>query len=126
MQPVTNSSAPVALRSARSRVTSTDPRRAPSLKEQVLTTTRSASSGAPAGTSPPASIVPVSLSVSTWFFGQPRVSTQKERDIAGRVLVTGRTKGIRARSRDRVSGQDPAGLDRALARHHEADRTAGQ
>src|SRR4029453_13672740 len=104
-----------------SRITSTDSRRASSMKAQVLTTTRSACSGAPAGTSPPASIVPVSLSVSTWFFGQPSVSTQKERDIAGRVLVTGRNLGIRARSRDRRSGQDPAGLDRALAPHHEAE-----
>src|SRR4029450_10103855 len=99
---------------------------ASSMKGQVLTTTRSASSGAPAGTSPPASIVPVSLSVSTWFFGQPSVSTQKVRDIAGRVLVTGRNPGIRAQSRDRGSGQDPAGLDRALAGHHEADRPPGQ
>src|SRR4030095_12313567 len=85
-----------------------------------------ASSGAPAGTSPSASIVPVSLSVSTWFFGQPSVSTQKVRDIAGRVLVTGGDPGIPARSRDRGSGPDPAGLDRALPRHHEADRPAGQ
>src|SRR4029453_14668614 len=105
-----------------SRITSTDSRRASSMKAQVLTTTRSASSGAPAGTSPPASSVPVSLSVSTWFFGQPSGPAQKGRDIGGRVLVTRGNAGIRARSPDRGSGQDPAGLDRALPRHHEADR----
>src|SRR5438067_3602665 len=48
------------------------------MKAHVLTTTTSASSGAAAGTNPSASIVPISLSESTWFFGQPRVSTQKE------------------------------------------------
>src|SRR5437763_5811141 len=48
------------------------------MKAHVLTTTTSASSGPAAGTSPSASIVPVSLSESTWFLGQPRVSTQKE------------------------------------------------
>src|SRR5918998_5891398 len=56
------------------------------MKAQVLTTTRSARSGASAGTRPSASMVPVSLSESTWFFGQPSVSTQKERDIGARLL----------------------------------------
>jgi hypothetical protein len=28
----------------------------------------------------------VSLSESTWFFGQPSVSTQKERDIGARLV----------------------------------------
>src|SRR4051794_29810272 len=55
------------------------------MKAHVLTTTTSASSGAAAGTSPSASIVPVSLSESTWFFGQPRVSTQKESATASKL-----------------------------------------
>jgi hypothetical protein len=57
------------------------------MKAQVLTTTRSAPSGAVAGTRPSASIVPASLSESTWFFGQPNVSTQKVRGIQARLLA---------------------------------------
>src|ERR671917_1838456 len=64
------------------------------MKAQVLTTTRSARSGASAGTRPSASMVPVSLSESTWFFGQPSVSTQKERDIGARLVVAGRDPAI--------------------------------
>ena len=90
MQPVTTISAPSALRSARPRTTSIDSWRASSMKAQVLTTTRSASSAAPAAVIPSARNVPTSLSESTWFFGQPSVSTKNVRrrsDMAQRVLV---------------------------------------
>ena len=56
---------------------SIDSWRASSTKAQVLTTTTSAWSGPSAGTRPSASIVPTSLSESTWFLGQPKVSIQK-------------------------------------------------
>ena len=56
---------------------SIDSWRASSTKAQVLTTTTSAPSGLSAGTRPSASIVPTSLSESTWFLGQPNVSIQK-------------------------------------------------
>jgi hypothetical protein len=52
------------------------------MKAQVLTTTTSASSAVTAGTKPSASNEPVSLAESTWFFGQPNVSTQKRRATA--------------------------------------------
>src|SRR5205823_3905076 len=74
--------------SLRARTVSIDSWRAASMNAHVLTTTTSASSGASAGTIPSASIVPVSLSESTWFFGQPRVSTQKE--CATKLKATGR------------------------------------
>jgi hypothetical protein len=41
----------------------------------VLTTTRSAVSTSSVGAIPSASSVPINLSLSTWFFGQPKVST---------------------------------------------------
>src|SRR5947209_1682296 len=88
MQPVTTRRASGRRASLRARTVSIDSWRAASMKAQVLTTTTSASSGASAGTSPSASIVPVSLSESTWFFGQPRVSTQK--DCATNLKATGR------------------------------------
>ena len=50
--------------------------RAASMKAQVLTTTRSASSGEAAATKPSPVNVPTNLSESTWFFGQPKVSIQ--------------------------------------------------
>ena len=55
------------------------------MKAQVFTTTRSAASAEAAGAMPSASSVPTSLSESTWFFGQPRVSTKNVRspDIGG-------------------------------------------
>jgi len=77
MQPVMTTREPSARASLRASTVSMDSWRASSMKAQVLTTTRSASSAAPAGTRPSASIVPVNLSESTWFFGQPSVSTQK-------------------------------------------------
>ena len=53
--------------------------RASSMKAHVLTTTRSALSASATGVIPSARNVPTSLSESTWFFGQPRVSTKKVR-----------------------------------------------
>ena len=53
---------------------SIDSWRAASMKAHVLTTTRSASPGSSDACSPSASSVPISLSESTWFFGQPSVS----------------------------------------------------
>ena len=50
--------------------------RAASMNAQVLTTTRSASSGDSAASKPSVARVPTSLSESTWFFGQPSVSIQ--------------------------------------------------
>src|SRR5689334_10858409 len=78
MHPVTTRRAPGRRASPSASTVSIDSWRAASMKAHVLTTTTSASSGPAAGTSPSASIVPVSLSESTWFFGQPRVSTQTE------------------------------------------------
>ena len=46
------------------------------MKAQVLTTTRSASSGESAASKPSTVRVPTNLSESTWFFGQPKVSIQ--------------------------------------------------
>ena len=60
---------------------SIDSWRASSTKAQVLTTTTSASSGPAAAESPSATSRPPSLSESTWFLGQPRVSTQNVRGI---------------------------------------------
>src|SRR5690348_3115762 len=88
MQPVTTRRAPARRLSLRASTVSIDSWRAASMNAQVLTTTTSASSGPVAGTSPSASIVPVSLSESTWFFGQPRVSTQKESGT--KLQTTGR------------------------------------
>src|ERR687894_728539 len=73
---------------ARARMVSTDSRRASSTKAQVFTTTRSAEPGPSAGARPSARRVPVNLSESTAFLGQPRVSTQKRRRTDGRVPVT--------------------------------------
>ena len=47
------------------------------MNAQVLTTTTSASQGPAAAVIPSATKVPANLSESTWFFGQPSVSTQK-------------------------------------------------
>ena len=49
--------------------------RAASMKAQVLTTTRSASSGRSVDTKPSANNVAITLSESTAFLGQPSVST---------------------------------------------------
>ena len=76
MHPVTTSRDPSARRSSRARIVAIDSSRASSTNAQVFTTTRSASSAESAATSPSAVMVPVSLSESTWFLGQPRVSTQ--------------------------------------------------
>src|SRR4051812_10289534 len=57
------------------------------MKAHVLTTTRSASSALGAGTYPSATSVPMTLSESTWFFGQPRVSTQKESGTTSKLPV---------------------------------------
>jgi hypothetical protein len=45
------------------------------MNAQVLTTTRSAADGSSVAVMPSASSVPMSLSLSTWFLGQPKVST---------------------------------------------------
>ena len=65
----------LASRPASASATSIDSWRAASMNAHVLTTTRSASSGAAAGTSPSASREATTLSESTAFFGQPSVST---------------------------------------------------
>ena len=54
---------------------SIDSRRASSMKAHVLTTTRSAAPGSDVAIIPSATSVPTSLSESTWFLGQPSVST---------------------------------------------------
>jgi hypothetical protein len=54
---------------------SIDSLRASSMNAQVFTTTRSAAEGSSVGAMPSASSVPISLSESTWFLGQPSVST---------------------------------------------------
>jgi hypothetical protein len=54
---------------------SIDSLRASSMNAQVLTTTRSASAASSVGVIPSASSVPTNLSLSTWFFGHPKVST---------------------------------------------------
>ena len=54
---------------------SIDSRRASSMNAHVFTTTKSASDASSVGVMPSASNVPMSLSLSTWFFGQPKVST---------------------------------------------------
>jgi hypothetical protein len=76
MHPVTTNRAPGRRRSESSSTVSIDSWRAASMKAQVLTTTRSASSGASAATRPSITRVPTSLSESTWFLGQPNVSIQ--------------------------------------------------
>ena len=65
---------------------SIDSWRAASMKAQVFTTTRSASSGPAAGSSPSASRDATTLSESTAFFGQPSVSTKK-RWILGPLIA---------------------------------------
>jgi hypothetical protein len=72
---VTTSLAPGLRASASASVTSMDSWRAASTNAHVLTTTSSASSAEDAGTRPSASSEAVTLSESTAFFGQPRVST---------------------------------------------------
>ncbi len=75
MQPVTTSRAPGRFASASARAVSIDSCRAASTNAQVLTTIRSASSAWPAGVSPSARSEATTLSESTAFFGQPKVST---------------------------------------------------
>ena len=75
IQPVTTRRAPLLRRSSRAKIVSIDSLRASSMKAQVFTTTRSAPSGSSVATMPSASSVPISFSESTWFLGQPRVST---------------------------------------------------
>ena len=54
------------------------------MKAQVLTTTRSASSGESAASKPSTTRVPTNLSESTWFFGHPKVSIQY-RSVTGSI-----------------------------------------
>src|SRR5439155_20452736 len=76
MQPATTSlrQRPVFLNSAISRMVSTDSRRAGSMKVQVLTTITSASDGSRVRSYPPRRSVPSMTSLSTRFFGQPRLT----------------------------------------------------
>ena len=76
MQPVTTSRAPVFRASESINTVSMDSWRAASMKAQVLTTTTSASSGDEAAAIPSPASDARTLSESTAFFGQPRVSTQ--------------------------------------------------
>src|ERR1700694_380792 len=76
MQPVTTRRAPSRRASDSDSTVSMDSWRAASMNAQVLTTTRPASSGAPAAPNPSTVSVPTNLSESTWFFGQPNVSIQ--------------------------------------------------
>ncbi len=76
-QPVTTKRDPGLRASSRARVASMDSVRASSTKAQVFTTTRSASPAEAAGTRPSSRSEPTTLSESTAFFGQPRVSTKK-------------------------------------------------
>ena len=75
MQPVTTRRAPSRRLSSRAKMVSMLSRRASSMKAQVFTTTRSAAAGSSVAVMPSASSVPMILSLSTWFFGQPKVST---------------------------------------------------
>src|SRR3954453_2213999 len=75
MHPVTTRRAPGRFESASARAVSIDSCRAASTNAQVLTTMRSASSACPAGVRPSARREATTLSESTAFFGQPRVST---------------------------------------------------
>src|SRR5664280_1822309 len=59
------------------------------MKAQVLTTTRSASSGEAAASKPSTVRVPTNLSESTWFFGQPNVSIQYRSATAPMYRGTG-------------------------------------
>src|SRR5256712_4243986 len=76
MQPATTSlrQRPVFLNSAISRIVSIDSRRAGSMKVQVLTTITSASAGSRVRSYPPRRSVPSMTSLSTRFFGQPRLT----------------------------------------------------
>ncbi len=76
MQPVTTSRAPGRLTSASARAVSIDSCRAASTNAHVLTTIRSASSARSTGANPSARSEATTLSESTAFFGQPKVSTK--------------------------------------------------
>src|SRR5436190_14754938 len=80
------------------------------MNAQVLTTTTSASATVDAGSYPSARSVPVSLSESTWFFGQPRVSTQKRRATPNRLgeiqIVNAGARGPRRNCRGRGRRRD--------------------
>ncbi len=74
MHPVTTMRAPSLRCSVSARIVSIDSRRASSMNAHVLTTTRSAADASSVAVIPSASNVPTSLSLSTWFLGQPKVS----------------------------------------------------
>src|SRR5436190_11570529 len=106
MQPVTTTREPSRRASLRAITVSTDSCRASSMKAHVLTTMRSASSADAARSMPPASNVPPILPESTWFLGQPNVSTQKRSPMGPSY----RTLPGPPQCRDAPSGpgQDPA------------------
>ncbi len=102
IQPVTTSRAPAPRASASESTVSIDSWRAASMNAQVLTTTRSASSGESAASRPSTVRIPTSLSESTWFFGHPNVSIQYRsatRTIYRRDRRARRTGGSSARWR---------------------------
>src|SRR3954470_13522505 len=95
------------------------------MNAHVLTTTRSATSGAAAGTCPAARRVPVSLSESTWFFGQPSVSTQNVRDMAAQRYLSPLAGEQPARSVSPLSRRDRRGSARPEGATEFSDRRAG-
>src|SRR5208282_1130752 len=79
---------PADLRRAISRMVSTDSCLAVSMKEQVLTTRISASSGCAVSRAPARSSRPIITSESTRFLGQPREMKPTEGAAGGEILVT--------------------------------------
>src|ERR1035441_6272391 len=79
---------PEVLRRAISRIVSTDSCLAVSMKEHVLTTRISASSGWADSRAPARLSRPIITSESTRFFGQPREMKPTVGDAGGEVLVT--------------------------------------
>src|ERR1700689_948997 len=79
---------PKDLRRAISRMVSTDSCLAVSMKEQVLTTRISASSGFAVRRAPARSSRPIMTSESTRFLGQPSEMNPTEGAAGGEILVT--------------------------------------
>src|ERR1022692_3160405 len=80
---------PEVLKRAISRMVSTDSCFAVSMKEQVLTTRISASSGRAVRRAPARSSRPIMISESTRFLGQPRETNPTEGAAGREDLVTG-------------------------------------
>ena len=118
-QPVTTSFAPGFRAAESARMVSTDSWRAASMNAHVFTTTTSASSGPRAGVRPSANRDATTLSESTAFFGQPRVSMWK-RWILGSLIPPQDTCGASPvsflPSPERQSLRRPSGLGGAHPR----------